>query len=97
MPAICRGNSVDQDLVHCVIPYRSGCSGDVFVNGTGISRQGDLNTSHVVPPICLPPPHAVAISVGSTKVFINGLGCGRIGDATCTAVASGSSDTFAGP
>ena len=95
MPAICRGNSVDQDLSHCVIPYRSGCSGDVFVNGTGISRQGDLNTSHVLPPFCIIP-HAVAISVGSTLTFINAKGCGRIGDATCTAVSSGSPDTFAG-
>jgi uncharacterized Zn-binding protein involved in type VI secretion len=95
MPAICRGAGVDLDVVHCSAMARLGCSGDVFVNGTGISRQSDLNTSHLLPPVvCLP--HQAAIVVGSVKTFINGLGCGRIGDATCTAVASGSADTFAG-
>jgi len=95
MPAVCRGNSVDSDVIHCSGMFRDGCSSDTFVNGTGISRQGDNNTTHDLPPVpCLP--HAASIIIGSTKLFINSLGCGRIGDATCTSVASGSSDTFAG-
>jgi len=97
MPAVCRGDSVDADVPHCSTPRRDVCSGDVFVNGTGISRQGDNNTSHLLPaPPC--PSHAVPIAVGSTTVFINGKGCGRIGDAisACTSVASGSSNVFAG-
>ena len=97
MPAVCRGNSVDSDVAHCSTPLRDQCSGDVFVDGTGVSRQGDNNTSHLLPPIPCPS-HAAPIAVGSTTVFINGKGCGRIGDAIagCTSVAAGSSDCFAG-
>jgi len=96
MPAVCRGNSVDSDVAHCSGMTRSGCSGDTFVNGTGISRQGDNNTTHELPTEIPCPTHAASITIGSIKVFINNLGCGRVGDATCTSVASGSSDTFAG-
>ena len=98
MPAICRGNSVDADVTYCSTPLRSALSPNVIVNGTGISRQGDNNTSHDVPgDPC--PSHAAPIATGSTTVFINGKGCGRIGDAItgCTSVATGSSNTFAGP
>ena len=98
MPAICRGNSVDADLIHCSTPLRSALSPNVIVNGTGISRQGDNNTSHDVPgDPC--PSHAAPIATGSTTVFINGKGCGRIGDSIsgCTSVATGSANTFAGP
>jgi uncharacterized Zn-binding protein involved in type VI secretion len=42
------------------------------------------------------PGHAVPISSGSSSVFINGISCGRVGDPTCTAVAAGSSNVFAG-
>jgi uncharacterized Zn-binding protein involved in type VI secretion len=97
MPAVCRGDSVDVDVPHCSTPMRSARSPDVFVNGTGISRQGDNNTPHLLPaPPC--PTHAAPIAVGSTTVFINGKGCGRIGDAIsgCTSVATGSSNVFAG-
>jgi len=98
VPAICRGNSVDADAIHCSTPLRSALSPNVIVNGTGISRQGDNNTSHDVPgDPC--PSHAAPIATGSTTVFINGKGCGRIGDSItgCTSVATGSSNTFAGP
>jgi uncharacterized Zn-binding protein involved in type VI secretion len=76
---------------------RSGCSGDVFVNGIGVSRQGDNNTVHLLPgDPC--PPHSAPITTGSGKVFINGKGCGRVGDAIsgCTSVAAGSGNVFAG-
>ena len=99
MPAICRGNSVDADVTHCSTPLRSALSPNVIVNGTGISRQGDNNTSHLLPGVPICPSHAAPIATGSTTVFINGKGCGRIGDAItgCTSVATGSSNTFAGP
>ena len=97
MPAVCRGDSVDADITHCSTPMRNQRSGDVKVNGTGVSRQGDHNTTHVIPgPVC--PPHTAPIAVGSTTVFANGKGVGRIGDAIsgCTSVATGSSNVFAG-
>jgi uncharacterized Zn-binding protein involved in type VI secretion len=76
---------------------RSALSPDVLVNGTGISRQGDVNTPHLLPPPPCPT-HAAPITTGSTTVFVNGKGCGRIGDAitACTSVATGSSNVFAG-
>ena len=98
MPAVCRGNSVDADVPHCSGMNRSALSPDVLVNGTGISRQGDVNTPHLVPPpVC--PTHAMPIATGSTTVFVNTKGCGRIGDGitACTSVATGSSNVFAGP
>ena len=97
MPAVCRGDSVDADITHCSTPMRNQRSGDVKVNGTGVSRQGDVNTSHLLPaPVC--PSHTAPIAVGSTTVFANGKGVGRIGDAIsgCTSVATGSENVFAG-
>ena len=98
MPAICRGNSVDSDVPHCSGMKRSALSPDVKVNGTGISRQGDVNTPHLYPgDPC--PTHAMPITTGSTTVFVNTKGCGRIGDGitACTSVQSGSNNVFAGP
>lgn len=98
MPAVCRGDSVDADIVHCSVPLRSQRSDDVFVNGTGVSRQGDNNTPHLLPPPPCPA-HAAPIAVGSPTVFANNKGVGRIGDAIsgCTSVATGSPNVFAGP
>ena len=97
MPAICRGDGVDRDNVHCSLPYRDQCSTTVFVNGTGISSKGDLNTSHVLPGAPCPP-HTAPIALGSTTVFADTKGVGRIGDTIsgCTSVASGSANVFAG-
>jgi len=93
MPAVTRKG--DADVTHCTGMTRSGCSSNVFANGIGISRQGDNNTTHLLPgDPC--PPHSAAIAVGSTTVFVNGKGCGRVGDATCTSVAAGSPNVFAG-
>jgi uncharacterized Zn-binding protein involved in type VI secretion len=97
MPAVCRGDSVDADVVHCSQPRRDQRSDNVFVNGTGISRQDDNNTEHIKPPgPC--PPHVAPIATGSKTVLINTKGCGRIGDsiAGCTSVATGSDNVFAG-
>ena len=50
MPAVCRGDSVDADVPHCSGMNRDQRSDNVKVNGTGISRQGDNNTTHLNPP-----------------------------------------------
>ena len=97
MPAVCRGDKVDRDLFHCSLPRRLGMSSNVIVNGTGISREGDVNTLHKKPPAPCPK-HAKGITTGSNTVKINGLGCGRVGDPItgCTFVAEGSDNVFAG-
>ena len=88
------------DVFHCSGMVRFGGSTDVFVNGIGVSRQGDVNTVHKVPipgtPIC--GKHARPITLGSTTVKVNGRGCGRIFDSLtdCTRVAQGSPNVFAG-
>ena len=99
MPAVCRGDSVDSDVIHCSEPKRDQRSDNVKVNGTGISREDDNNTSHKLPTDTPCPSHAESIATGSTTVFINGKGCGRIGDVitACTSVATGSANVFAGP
>ena len=95
MPAVTRiGDAV---VTHCSGMTRAVGSTNVFVNSIGVSRQGDNNTTHLLPGVPCPP-HAAPIEVGSTTVFINGKGCGRVGDAIsgCTSVAEGSSNVFAG-
>ena len=98
MPAVCRGDTIDTDLVHCSEPRRLGRSDNVKVNGIGISREGDFNTPHLKPGIPCPT-HAAPIATGSTTVKVNSKGCGRIFDpiSGCTSVSSGSSNVFAGP
>mgnify|MGYP003387298334 FL=1 len=95
MPAVCRIGHAD--IPHCSGMVRQGGSSNVFVNGTGISREGDVNTLHKKPPAPCPK-HAKGITTGSNTVKINGLGCGRIGDSItgCTSVAEGSDNVFAG-
>jgi len=95
VPAVTRKG--DADVAHCSGMVRSAHSPNVYANGIPISRQGDVNTSHLLPgDPC--PSHAAPIAVGSTTVFINGKGCGRIGDSIsgCTSVAAGSPNVFAG-
>ena len=99
MPAVTRIG--DADVTHCSGMTRAAGSSNVFVNGIGVSRQGDSNTPHLKPPF--PPPipcpvHAAGIASGSSTVKVNGKGCGRVGDGIsgCTSVAAGSSNVFAG-
>lgn len=96
MPAVTRIG--DADVAHCSGMTRAVGSGDVFANGIGVSRQDDVNTSHLLPPAPCPS-HSAPIAVGSTTVFTNGKGTGRVGDAIsgCTSVAAGSPTVFAGP
>lgn len=93
MPAVTRIG--DADIPHCSPMVRAVGSPSVFCNGIGISRQGDVNTGHLRPGAPCPS-HTVPIVIGSLTVFVNGKGCGRVGDATCTAVAEGSPNVFAG-
>lgn len=89
----------DADVPHCSGMVRAQGSPDVFVNFIPWSRQGDINTPHLLPgsPIC--PVHTAPIAVGSPTVFVNFRGGGRIGDkiAGCTQVAKGSPNVFCGP
>ena len=95
MPAATRIG--DADVAHCSGMTRAEGSPDVYVNAIPWSRQGDNNTSHLLPGVPCPS-HAAPIAVGSTTVFVNGKGAGRIGDGIsgCTSVAAGSSNVFAG-
>ena len=95
MPAVTRIG--DADVAHCSGMTRAVGSPDVSANGIPVSRQGDVNTTHLLPGSPCPP-HAAPIASGSSTVFINGKGCGRVGDAIsgCTSVAAGSPNVFAG-
>ena len=95
MPAVTRIG--DADVAHCSGMVRAVGSSNVFVNNIAISRQSDVNTSHLLPGSPCPS-HTAPIASGSSTVFVNNLGCGRIGDALsgCTSVAAGSPDVFAG-
>ncbi len=96
MPAATRIG--DPDVTHCSGMTRAQGSPDVYVNKIPWSRQGDLNTPHLLPgsPVC--PGHAASITSGSSTVKVNGRGAGRVGDAitSCTSVAAGSPNVFAG-
>ena len=96
MPAATRVG--DADVAHCSGMTRAQGSPNVFVNGLAWSRQGDPNTSHLLPagPFC--PSHTAPIASGSSTVFINGKGAGRVGDGLsgCTSVAAGSPNVFCG-
>lgn len=95
MPAATRIG--DADVAHCSGMTRAQGSSNVYVNSIPWSRQGDNNTTHLLPGAPCPA-HAAPIAVGSTSVFVNGKGAGRVGDAIsgCTSVAAGSSNVFAG-
>ena len=95
MPAATRIG--DADVAHCSGMTRAEGSPNVFVNGIAWSREGDNNTTHLLPPIPCPA-HAAPIASGSSTVKVNTKGAGRIGDGIsgCTSVAAGSSNVFAG-
>jgi len=87
----------DADVTHCSGMTRAAGSSNVFANGIGVSRQGDINTGHLKPGAPCGP-HVAPIAIGSLKVKVNGRGCGRIGDSIsgCTSVAQGHPKVFAG-
>ena len=95
MPAVTRIGAAD--VTHCSGMTRAVGSSNVFCNSIGVSRQGDNNTTHLLPGAPCPA-HAAPIASGSSTVFVNGKGCGRVGDSisACTSVAAGSGNVFAG-
>lgn len=97
MPMVTRVG--DAELPHCSGKSRAMGSPNVRVNGLPLSRQGDPNTGHRLPPNVPPcPSHSASITTGSTTVFVNGRGCGRSGDDVtgCTRTSVGSPNVFAG-
>jgi uncharacterized Zn-binding protein involved in type VI secretion len=93
----------DADVPHCSGMVRAQGSDNVIVNKNGWSRQGDVNTVHLLPGGSSCPSHAAPITIGSRTVFVNKgpmgfRGAGRVGDAitACTRVAQGSDNVFAG-
>ena len=50
----------DADVTHCTGMTKFVGSGNVFANGIGVSRQGDNNTTHLLPGVPCPP-HAAPI------------------------------------
>mgnify|MGYP006264667219 CR=1 FL=1 len=96
MPAATRIG--DDDVPHCSGMVRAEGSPNVFINGIPNSRQGDVNTPHLLTgDPC--PTHSAPITIGSPTVIVNGRGGGRVGDAitACTNVAEGSPNVFFGP
>ena len=100
MPEVARKDGTD------TISTGHGCDGttvtdqgsdNVFVNGKGVVRQGDLTAVHLVPAgdVCVP--HAVPLSTFSSTVFVNSKGLGRKGDFyNGHQLTSGSPNVFAG-
>ena len=88
----------DADVPHCSGMVRAQGSPNVFVNYIPWSRQGDVNTPHLLPGNPCPV-HAAPIAIGSPTVFVNQVGAGRVGDSIsgCTQVAAGSPNVFCGP
>lgn len=100
MPAVARGNGVDSvDTNHgCdATTVTDECSGDVFVNGIGVVREGDKTASHNVPSGDDCVAHTVSLTTFSGTVYVNGKRVGRVGDAySGHTITSGSGDVFAG-
>ena len=69
MPAATRIG--DADISHCSGMTRAEGSPNVFVNGIAWSRQGDNNTSHLIPSATPCPSHAAPIATGSSTVKVN--------------------------
>ena len=67
MPAVTRIG--DADVAHCSGMTRAVGSSDVFANGIAVSRQSDINTVHLKPPVvCVN--HTAPITTGSTTVKV---------------------------
>ena len=93
MPLVARGDATASVATDHVNPPGCGspsiqtsnqCSPNVFVEGVGVVRIGDIMNSHATPAlVCLP--HAPPLNTSSPNVFANGKLIGRV------------SDTYAGP
>lgn len=68
-------------------------SGNVFVNGAGVVRNGDKVAGHGLPPHS-PPPSMIAVC---NNLYVNGILVVNAGDvATCGHSISGSGNVFVG-
>lgn len=87
----------DKDTGHDACPPTEmiSASADVFINGKGAGRMGDIYAAHGCRDHSA---HYGKISGGSASVFINGKPAARIGDpVSCGGnVAEGSPDVFIG-
>lgn len=104
--AVARGDGVDSVLSAtgsgpgCAFPLvtqTDECSGDVFVNGTGVVRFGDRVATHTRS-LCIT--ENPTLSTGSSTVFVNGARVGRLGDNYqgdgTNIITSGSLNVFCG-
>ena len=72
-------------------------SGNVFVNGKGACRKGDIIQIHTIPSGSSCVPHTAKINNGSGSVFVNGIPVARNGDSADVGnISSGSGNVFAG-
>ena len=94
MPAVTRLGDANTGHDACPPVNLITASENVFVNGKGCGRVGDIYAPHDCPDH---PPHSGNIASGSATVFINQIPCGRIGDAVSCGgnVAEGSGNVFA--
>lgn len=87
----------DNDTGHDACPPTAlqSASGNVFINGKGAGRVGDVYAQHGCD---VHPSHSGSISSGSGSVFINGKAAGRVGDpVSCGgSAAQGSPSVFIG-
>jgi len=104
MPAAARSSGQDKVFSKTGTGYLCGSpvqtvtnqgSSDVFVNGYGIVRQGDLVGVHAAGGCG---PDLSVLTTFSSTVFINGRGAGRIGDeyTSDNIIISGSRNVFIG-
>lgn len=102
MPAVARKDGTDsistqQDHGCDIAPVTDEGSSDVFVNGKGVVRLGDLQHIHNIQAGNSCVPHVLALSSSSSTVFVNGKGAGRKGDVYGNeTIATGSDNVFFG-
>jgi uncharacterized Zn-binding protein involved in type VI secretion len=98
MPAIARiGDSIATGHGCDGSTTLTGPSGNVFVNGLGVERQGDPTVVHRLTGRNCSVSHTAAVNAGSGTVFVNGKPIARIGDsADAGSITSGSATVFAG-
>ena len=80
-----KGSPCGKNVWHWDVPTTQASdagSSDVFVEGIGVDREGDVMVSHPDGNPCVGGPvnHAPALSTFSPNVFVNGKAVGRIGD-----------------
>jgi uncharacterized Zn-binding protein involved in type VI secretion len=97
MPAIARiGDSISTGHGCDGTTTLTGPSGDVFVEGLGVERQGDPTVVHRLTGTGCSVTHTAVVNSGSGTVFVNGKPIARVGDsADAGSITSGSSTVFA--